>query len=329
MICMFAAEENSSSSCSSISASILYAVISLILPIFALLTINQEWRLYIDFLNLNYKPWRLFIVGCSVPNFFCALGLIFIIPESPKFTYSQGNEEKTLEIFKKIYTLNTGKHPDSFEVFSIVKNEEFGENCQKSSQGFFNFMWTQTLPLFKGSHLRNILTACFIQFAVCNTSNGFWTFLPEIMNKISLWYQNEKGPATVCEVFNSDYSGLLNETSLIQNCVQKLELSTYIHAFEVDLAFAVCYGAMSMVINKTGKLILILIIVITTGASAFSLIFVNIPMVALYLYLFMILAGLTISVVNASTVELFPTSMRFVQSLKGSKISEPLNGSIH
>jgi MFS transporter, VNT family, synaptic vesicle glycoprotein 2 len=293
---------------SSFIASILYASFNFLLPGFALIIINQEWS--IDIFGLVFKPWRLFLLICGVPNLICALTLIFVIPESPKFTYSQGDEQKTLEIFRKIHRMNNGKPADSFEVSSIIKNEEFGEGSKESSQGFFNFMWSQTTPLFKGSHLRNILTACFIQFAVCNTTNGFWTFLPEIMNKLSLWDKDSKGSATLCEIFNAE-TRFSNETLSTIHCVDKLEISTYLHVFEIAFAYTFCYTIMSLVINWTGKLILITTVVFATGVSAFSLIFVNLPTVSLYLYLTMILAGLAISVVNASTVELFPTNMRF------------------
>jgi MFS transporter, VNT family, synaptic vesicle glycoprotein 2 len=291
------------------TASILYSVICLLLPTFAIVTINQEWSFDIDFLSITYKPWRFFLVICSLPNFFCALALIFIIPESPKFTYSQGDEEKTLEIFRKIYRINTGKSDDTFPVIFIIKNEEFGGGTKESSQSFFDFMWSQVAPLFKGSHLRNILTACFIQFAVCNTGNGFFTFFPEIMNKVTLWRENQNEPATVCEIFTS-ISLVSDENVMVTQCVQKLELDTYVHIFETILGYFISYVILSLIINRTGKLALIMFITFTTGTAALLLMFVRLPSISPYFYVYMIFAGISISVVNASTVELFPTKMR-------------------
>jgi MFS transporter, VNT family, synaptic vesicle glycoprotein 2 len=292
-----------------ISASILYSSISLLLPTFAIATINQEWSLNIELLGIVYKPWRLFLLICAIPNLICALVLIFVVPESPKFTYSQGDEAKTLKIFQKMYQMNTGKSAESFEVLGITRNEEFGEGKQAKSQGFFKFMWTQSVPLFQGKHLRNILTACFIQFAACNTSNGFWTFFPEFMNKISLWTENQNRPATVCEIFTS-LSLSSNETSVSSQCIEKLEIGTYFYIFETVIAYGICYAIMSLIINWTGKLLIILAIAFSTGTSAFLLMFIKLPAISPYLYVHMILAGLTISVTNASTVELFPTKMR-------------------
>lgn len=241
-----------------------------------------------------------------MPNIICVLILLFIVPESPKFTYSQGNEEKTLRIFRKIYRINTGKSVESYEVSNIIKNKEFGESCSKSSQGFLKFMWSQTTPLFKGSHLRNILTACFIQFSVCLTTNGFWTFLPEIMNKISLWNKSQKVPATVCEIFTFKN---ISESSN-GNCVQKLEIAAYIHVFENILFLVICFSIMTFLINRVGKLVILTFILFLCGSSAVALIFVRFPTLSSYLYIVLLGAGVAISVVNASSVELFPTKMR-------------------
>lgn len=280
------------------------------LPTFAVLTINQEWSFYIELLGFAYKPWRLFLVICAIPNVICILVLSFVIPESPKFTFARGDEEATLKILRKIYCMNTGKSAQSFEVKSIIKDSEFMESARNTSKGFLQYMWSSTVPLFQGSHLRNILTASFIQFSVCNATNGFWTFLPEILNKITLWNDASRGSATVCEIFSA-MNPVVNQTDSTTACIQKLELDTYVYIFMVVGFYLVGYATFSLIINWTGKLVIIVLTVFAGGISAFLLIFVTIPTFSSYLYLIMLLAGLTISVVHASTVELFPTSMRY------------------
>lgn len=170
-------------------------------------------------------------------------------------------------------------------------------------------MWKQSVPLFKGSHLKNILTACFIQFSVCLTSNGFHTFFPEIMNKISLWTENQNEPATVCEIFVK-VSLVSNDTVTVTQCVENLHLDTFVYTFLSVAGYLVCYAILSLVINRTGKLMLILMVNFSTGFSALLLMFLKMPTVSPYLYIHMLFAGLGISIVNSSTVELFPTRMR-------------------
>lgn len=204
--------------------------------------------------------------------------------------------------------MNTGNSVDGYDAKAIVKSEEFNETRRDKSQGFFHFMWSQSVPLFKGSHLRNILTACYIQFAVCNATNGFWAFLPETLNKLSLWSEESNETATVCEVFTS--MNVVNNKQTEGECIEKLELSTFFYVYVIATVYGLSYGIMSLVINRTGKLILLLINVWGTGLAALALIFVKVPAISSYLYVTLVLSGLSISIVNASSVELFPTSMR-------------------
>lgn len=278
------------------------------MPSFALLIINQEWSFPIELLNVTYKPWRLFLVASSLPCLACGIALMLLTPESPKFTFSQGDECETLRILQKMYSINTGKSIESYPVKTLKKDGEYGEGIREKSEGFLRFMWSQSAPLFRGRHLRNFLTACFVQFAVCSTCNGFWTFFPEIMNRITLWTASDPShvSATVCEIWHS----VGNSTTGEMICTEKLELGTFANVFKIISVYAIFYFTMSLVINRLGKLVLMLIVTFCCGSSALLLIFIRVPLVSMNLYIVMLLAGLGISIINASTVELFPTKMR-------------------
>lgn len=46
------------------------------------------------------------------------------------------------------------------------------------------------------------------------------------------------------------------------------------------------------------------------GAAGIVTILVDIPILAIYLYVVLLMCGLAVTVVNASTVELYPTNLR-------------------
>lgn len=287
---------------------------SMLMPTFGILTLNQEWSFNLDFIGLTYRPWRLFLVLCGLPDLMCAGILYFFVPESPKFTFSQGDEAATLKILQQMYNMNTGADSSTYEVKSLTKDEEFG-NSEKQGVNFFKFMWMQSVPLFKGMHLRNVLTACFINFSVCLTTNGFFTFLPEIVNKVSLWIQKTDEPATVCEIFYSqDLVSVQNVAGSSSDyaCEQKLEVSTFVHIYEILVVFGVCWIIMSLLINRIGKLLILLALLVSCGIASILLGLLKVPLVLNYVYVYMMSCGCAMSVVNASTAELFPTKMRFV-----------------
>ena len=250
---------------------------------------------------------------CSLPSLLSVIGMILFIPESPKFTYAQGNETQTLEILASIFKYNTGKSVDEYEVKSLVKDEEFLKKDDKSV-GFLKFMWMQTLPLFKHPNLKNTITACYLQFGVCLAANGFWTFLPETLNKVSIWQEKtESASATLCQVLSS-FDIKSNVTSLMHeegaSCVTKLELSTFTNVTILLLLHTTILLVISFLIRKTGKLVLIVTFMFLCGSASILLMIVQIPTISIFLYFAMLLVIVNMSVINASTVELFPTASR-------------------
>lgn len=247
------------------------------------------------------------MIVCGIPSVLCGIVMLFM-PESPKFTFSSGNEQDTMKILQRVYTWNTGKPVESFEVTSLIKDDEFEEKTMEKTN-LFRFMWTQTVPLFKYPHLKNILTVCFIQFSIFNTSNGFWTFFPEITNRIAIWESDESHvSSTVCQI--------LNETIITPNenatlCVTKLETSAFINVYILNSIYCFGWLFLSLIINRVGKLSIITTLLFTCGICGFSLIFVEVPIASSYLYIVLLSVGLALTVLNASTVELFPTKLRY------------------
>ncbi|XP_047100303.1 uncharacterized protein LOC124718730 [Schistocerca piceifrons] len=71
----------------------------------------------------------------------------------------------------------------------------------KSPLAIARHMWRQTFPLFKPPYLLYTVVACFIQFGLYASSNGFVIWLPELLNRMGQYgeaYPNH--PATVCDV---------------------------------------------------------------------------------------------------------------------------------
>lgn len=278
------------------------------------LYINRDWNLYIPFLDLNYRSWRVFLIMCGVPSIVSAVLMILFLPESPKFTFSQGDEARTLKILQKIFKSNTGKPLDEYPVKSLTKDAEFEEGNRKIDSGFFSFMWTQTSQLFKHPHLKNTLTACYLQFTICVCGNGFFTFFPEIINKVFVWMdENSSTSLTVCEIIETFDQNERNITDLINEevtCVTKLDTSVFINIAILSCAFSISWLLTSILVNRTGKLAIIDTFLFSGGIASTLLMFLNKPDIAIYLYFVLLLVSISMSVVNSSTVELYPTNMR-------------------
>lgn len=76
---------------------------------------SWSFSYYIPALGIYWNSWRTLLVIFSVPSLLSAVGLFFL-QESPKFTFALGDEERTLDILKKMHKVNMGKKAEDFEV---------------------------------------------------------------------------------------------------------------------------------------------------------------------------------------------------------------------
>lgn len=139
-------------------------------------------------------------------------------------------------------------------------------------------------------------------------------FFPNILNRMAEFIDdNPNQSATICAMMDSTRINILevgiNSTSV--QCVNKLELSTFEHAFVLEIFYALGFAIIGLIINSVGKLAIILFVLFGCGLCGFGVIFSTIPLLSIYLYLILLLCGLVVNVVNASTVDLFPTHLRY------------------
>lgn len=87
----------------------------------AWLVIPQTWSIVLWDGIFVYNSWRLYLSLCGVPSL-VGLVCLSLFPESPKFLMSQGRTEEALEVFKKIYRVNSGKPANEFPVNDLWSN---------------------------------------------------------------------------------------------------------------------------------------------------------------------------------------------------------------
>lgn len=157
----------------------------MMLPLAAWAVINQDWQFQIPLIDLTYKPWRLFIIVSGLPGLLCALSVCFL-PESLKFVLGQGNEQAAYQILKQMNRWNNGKD-SPLEVFDIHQEVDSmqGKRSETSRFPLLTTISDQTAPLFTSDYLRSTILMCTIQFGIYATSNGFFMFFAEILNKMS------------------------------------------------------------------------------------------------------------------------------------------------
>jgi len=77
------------------AASFVYGVACNFMPVLGFLLLNRNFSVDIPLLDIEFKPWRLYLLACGLPSFICAIILLYF-PESPKFTFSKVSDSQTL-----------------------------------------------------------------------------------------------------------------------------------------------------------------------------------------------------------------------------------------
>lgn len=97
---------------------LVYSFANIMLPLLAWLILPRQME--VTFANLTLHSWNFFIIMCALPSLFSSVAHSFL-PESPKFLMTMGKNKEALEIFKRIYSLNTGKPKETYPVSAFLR----------------------------------------------------------------------------------------------------------------------------------------------------------------------------------------------------------------
>lgn len=263
-------------------SALIFGVTCVLLPLIAWTIINQDWTIDVPFINIQYKPWRLFIIVCALPGFVTSIALIFL-PESPKFVFNiLGDKSRAIKILEKMNRWNNGQS-SNLNVFEIREESESIENRRRilankdSRFPLIKSVWTQTAPLFQTSHLRSTLLICSIQFGIYATSNGMFMFFADIMNRMAHNVDSTSDQRLkMCDIINIvnktkqssehvshpiilltphsfDDRKIIIVFELYKACVTKLEFETLERGIVLESLYAIGFAVIGVLIDRVGK----------------------------------------------------------------------------
>ncbi|XP_072398238.1 uncharacterized protein [Diabrotica undecimpunctata] len=296
------------------------------LPGMAWAILPQQWSLDLPVLNVPFRPWRLLIIIYALPSLF-SVGLVSLLPESPKYLMTKGRSEEAMEVLRKIFVINSGKSRDEYPVKSILwVNENTVQH--KDNEGILSSMWHQTVPLFRRSHFLKTVMVCYLQFAIFLTTSFVMMWYPQILNSMNELGQTvPENEVTMCKAILYDESYDNNSTDIFAERVLSVEYkktralsSTVCHdnvneevffvSLMIGFTYVVCYISIGTVINLAGpRKLLIGFISITTVAGICAQLINSYTYVQISLGIFL-MAATGVGIVNAIVVDLYPTEIR-------------------
>lgn len=197
-------------------SSVIFGIICIVMPFLAFMIINQDWQFDVPFI-VTYKPWRLFLAMCSLPELLSFL-IITFLPESPKFILDQGKPYEAYKILEKMNRMNNGRNV-KLEEFDIHKDGESIEKNQNVTGGvvvkkgkltLMESVSIQTIPLFQSPYLFRTVLICMIQFIVFFTCQGLNVFFTEISNRLAI-NSNHTDRMMMCDILNMNKTQLTDD----------------------------------------------------------------------------------------------------------------------
>lgn len=226
----------------------------------------------------TYNSWRIFLMVCALPSFLVA-GLLFYLPESPKFLLTQGRYEEALAIFRGIYVTNTGKSKDLYPVTELMIDDKLRQELEQvtKKRGKLRTMLADigdnTKELFVSPILKFTVISITINFTFHIGYYGLMMWFPELFNRFDEFSRDHPGEdASVCRVTNyvvdsGSHSGHGVCKSTIPSSVFMESLITVAAALPANV-FAVLF------MDKLGRKFFLIFSTVSAGICSASMYFV-------------------------------------------------------
>lgn len=290
-------------------AGVFFTISWILLPLLAYVVLPFEQVTFSLGGFIIFSPWRLFLILLAMPELLTALWLLKI-PESPKFFLAKGSHKECLMILRKMYSINTGAHPDKFPVKNLMGEAKMDSHmsdrvvCRGKTMRILKAMSDQMKSLFVMPLLMVTTLTCSIMFANMFGMFGLGLWLPEIFVRFDLFerlYPNATPSITQLST--------LTQTKNI-TCEATFDASVTFNTVVIattSLVFNIICGILA---TKVHFKVIPLITMLMGGATSASIYFLSSSIqnlvVASLFQASMITANMTIGSV---AVELFPTTV--------------------
>ncbi|XP_014208713.1 putative transporter svop-1 isoform X2 [Copidosoma floridanum] len=292
------------------------AVGNISLPCLAWLVIPRKWPLS-DWVEIT--SWRLFLGFTSLPGLAAGFAFYFF-PESPRFLLATRRHDSALEVYKQIYSLNTGKHPDTYPVASLEEEDTIkiqGVTFKETLKGCCK----QIQPIFMPPNVVNLVLTSAIQCGATLGSNTLRLWMPMVFAVLETYEQAHLGGPSTTICYKIGNAGFVNGTaSEVVHCSNVVNDTVYTNSIVISVATVIGYIIARSLVNAIGKRILMGICFFGAGCCCGALYWArNSNEILAIASVFVALTSIGGTIVNNFVVDVFPTTLR-AMALSGTTI---------
>uniref|UniRef100_A0A8D8Z5Y6 Synaptic vesicle 2-related protein n=1 Tax=Cacopsylla melanoneura TaxID=428564 RepID=A0A8D8Z5Y6_9HEMI len=166
-------------------------------PVVAYIIVPNDWDIHITG-SYILSSWRIFLLASTLPSLLGAI-LVFFIPESPKFLMTANRRDSALDVFEKMYALNTGNPRDSYP----VKNLQIGMSGMSLANRTYTLRRRMAKelkmigPMFRPPLLQKALLIFFLQTFTLSSWVIIRLIQPDVLT--SFLSQNKNYETVLCD----------------------------------------------------------------------------------------------------------------------------------
>ncbi|KAK6617626.1 hypothetical protein RUM44_005214 [Polyplax serrata] len=309
----------------------------MILPAAALGIMPLTWAYRVD--GFVYNSWRIYVAIFSVPTLICGLILGIFFPESPKFLYSQGRNEETVNVFRHMFHVTYGNKCGDYPVVTLAAEEKDRSSKLENSNnvrptknsgalicGILRQVWSQISYLFSYPVIFSTVLASSLMFSNMFGYYGLGLWLPELFNRFHDHYKVSNVSATVCEITRQKFestqqpldilefnnSSLNHTLSLGEEClINEISPTVFVNTFIIGASCLIGNVLSALLAKRLGLKSLTIITALISGICAIAIYFLRTPGQNLLIScLFLTFVGTGNMVLTSVIVDLFATKVR-------------------
>ncbi|KAK5639200.1 hypothetical protein RI129_011692 [Pyrocoelia pectoralis] len=224
--------------------------------------------------NFIYNSWRIFLLICAVPSFVVAI-LLFFLPESPKFLLSHGRGDEALEIFKKIYKVNTGNDISEYPVKHLVVDQDINKSLnnpdkppsKNKCKNMISDILSNSKQLFLSPILKFTLISITINFTFHIGYYGLMMWFPELFNRFDEYSRDHPDKtADVCAVTQYVIASGSQQDGKV--CSDKIESDVFMESL-ITVAAAIPSNVIAVLgMDRLGRKFFLVFSTVTSGICA-------------------------------------------------------------
>ncbi|XP_028129872.1 synaptic vesicle glycoprotein 2B isoform X2 [Diabrotica virgifera virgifera] len=283
----------------------LVSVGQLVLPLLAwgIVPLPVDWSLFNGL--IHFHSWNLYLFVCGL--FPLASAVIFcFLPESPKFLMTIGENEKAMKVLQKVYSINTGKRPETYPVKELLQETDESHK-NRSIKYAMTEEFSNLFPLFKAPYFSKFALLCTVQFMVVQSMNVLRLWSPQLFQAIEDYKVDNNGTtADLCSMMDT------LKPKIASSCTTNVgNPGVYINSIIVSTSAIAGYFVTISVINLLGKKPVIVSYALTSGICSMALYFSQSVEVTTFLIaVFIALGNIVSNVLQSVVVDHFPTNLR-------------------